>query len=218
MEPMRISSSPKNRIEVSSRSTVMPCQKRGMTLFETILVFTLIAVIGGFFGSRIFGIFRVGTQSAVKNFGTMVSYAYNQAVFTGLVHRIVIDLNEQSWRLESAPPQTLPLEYSMEQQDPDKKIPAPDENGASADGFQDVGGKSVPKLPDGVKIVSVTSPRLGGTKKPMTEGVASIYIFPSGYMDQAEIRIATKGSEDQQVIAIRVQRLTGRIKWEPINL
>jgi type II secretory pathway pseudopilin PulG len=192
-------------------------------LLEILLVLALIAILAVAVIPRAQGLFRVSVQSSVRRFGSMVRYAYDQAIFTGRLHRIVLDLDKQTWAVEAAPKGKLPVEEARRERFeglPDNKH-NDDEEEAGPDGkkkdkfgadFQPIGKGLLGPLPKGVQLIEVESWRAG--KGPVKKGQVSIYAFPNGFMDEAEVVLAEQGQEQVQQFHVKVQPLTGRIKVE----
>ena len=186
-------------------------RRKGFTTIEVLLVIVLLGLIATTVIPNIGGIFRVSVKSSVRRFAAIVKYTYDQAILTGRIHRIVLDLDEQSWKVEAAEANQLPSD--------EKRL------GLLADGMRETDRVSVEasfkpsgdglfdKMPGGVRIVQVDSWRLG-KDAVAKKGAISIYSYPSGYIDEVTVMLAEEGKEDVQQFLVTTKSLTGRIKVE----
>jgi prepilin-type N-terminal cleavage/methylation domain-containing protein len=177
---------------------------KGFTLVEILLVMALLALLVVSVAPNIKTINRTGAQSSVRRFGAMVKYAYDQAVLTGRVHRIVLNIDDQIWSVESAEPGVLPIDRMKEP----TYSSAPTEEPA----FAPTSDKVVEPIPVGTQIVQVESFRLPKEKSPAKEGTVNIYAFPGGFIDESAVYISEIGQEKLQVYKIETKTLTGRVK------
>lgn len=197
--------------------------QRGMTLLEIMLVVALLAILAVFAVPRVASVFRVSVQSSVRRFSAMVKYTYDQAVMTGKVHRIHIDLEKQVWKVEATEAGRLPHQvaaeefmppgiskFDLEDKDDDKKNSQDPE-------FSAVKATVDTQIPKGVRVVAVDSWRLDKDKNPATRGEVSIYAFPNGYIDDAIVYLAEIGKEDLQQFKVTISSLTGRVQIESQN-
>jgi len=198
-----------------SNKKLKKTRQRGVTLIEILLVVVLIGGLAGAVIPKVTSVFRVNVKSSVRRFSALIRHSYDQAILTGLVHRIVLDLDKQSWILENAVPGVLPVEklkrelvgFSEYSDDEEERLAAKAE--AS---FKKVDDAFEISKPDGVKIVEVSSWRLG--EDALQEGQVSIYAFPNGFIDEAQVVLAEEGKEDVQRWRIITKSLTGRTRVE----
>jgi prepilin-type N-terminal cleavage/methylation domain-containing protein len=87
---------------------------RGFTLIEILVVVGLIALISAVFMPRLGGIFRFEIRAAARTVAADLDYVAQRSIATGILHRWVIDLDEQVFRVErlrdepALPPSDLP--------------------------------------------------------------------------------------------------------------
>jgi len=188
--------------------------RSGFTLVEILMVIALLALLATSVLPRVGSVFRVNVQSSVRRYAAMVRYAYDQSVLTGRVHRIILDMDKQSWGVEVAEPGALPLDRSK--QGVLAEGIREDDRVTSEPSFKKVTGNLVDSFPSGVQIVQVESWRLG-KGKVATKGEIGIYAFPNGYIDESTVTLAESGKENGQRFTVTTQPLTGRIKVETVT-
>jgi type II secretion system protein H len=181
----------------------------GFTTIEVLLVVVLLGLLATTVMPNVGSIFRVGLKSSVRRFAAIVKYAYDYSILTGKVHRIVLDLDKQTWRVEAAEPGQLPVDSARFGLLPDGMR---EEDRVSYDPtFKIVGKNLIDKMPRGVQIVEVESWRLG-QNAVARKGEVSIYSYPSGYIDEVTVVLSEIGKEDVQKFLVTTRSLTGRIK------
>jgi hypothetical protein len=163
---------------------------------------------------RVTNIFRTNVQSSVRRFGALVKYAYDQAILTRRVHRIVLDLDKQAWRVEVAPPGEIFLSGQFEREY-DYKFDA--EKLKSEISFGKIKGSLVDKMPSGVRIVRVEQKRFSSQQDDKEKGEHFIIAFPGGYIEEATIYLAETSKKSTQEFKVEIQSLTGKIKTEIID-
>jgi len=184
-------------------------KKSGFTTIEVLLVVVLLALIATTVMPNIGSVFRVGLKSSVRRFAAIVKYAYDYSILTGKVHRIVLNLDEQSWKVEAAEPGQLPIDKERFGLLPEGM--REDDRVSEDPSFKVVGKNLIDRMPKGVQIVEVSSWRLG-KDAVAKKGEISIYSFPSGYIDEVTVVLSEIGKEDIQKFLVTTKSLTGRIK------
>lgn len=186
---------------------------RGFTLLEILMVIMVIGLLASAVVPSFTKVFRVGVQSSVRRYAALVRFTYDQAVLTGRIHRIVLNLDEQSWSVEAAEAGSLPLDkdkvglIAEGLHESDRVLNEPQFKKAKAD-FVDA-------LPKGVRLVSVESWRLGKGKDAIADkGSIAIYAYPNGFMDETTVTLAETGKEEAQRFKVSTIPLTGRVRVE----
>ncbi len=179
--------------------------KKGFTLLEILMVIALLGIISSSVLPSFSRIFRVSVQSSVRRYSALVRYTYDQAVLTGRLHRIILNLNEQKWSVEVAESGALPNDKASMGLLPEGI--SENERIVEEPGFRKIKGNFVDQVPPGVKIVAVQGWRMG--RDPITKGEVAIYAFPNGFMDEATVVLAESGKETQQ-FKVKNHPLTGR--------
>ena len=188
-------------------------RRQAFTLLEVMLVLALLGLLFATVLPKASNLFRVSVQSSVRRFGSMVRFAYDQSILTGRLHRIVLNLDEQTWGVEAANPGELPIDKAKRELNPwlkNQRKKDDEEGDADEPSFKKVGGGILSAMPNGVAIVDVKSWRLGD--KAQAKGVISIYAYPSGLIDEATVRFAELGKEDSQSFSVTILPITGRIE------
>jgi prepilin-type N-terminal cleavage/methylation domain-containing protein len=186
-------------------------RRKGFTTIEVLLVIVLLGLIASSVIPNVTGIFRVGVKSSVRRFAAIVKFAYDQSILTGRIHRIVLNLDEQSWKVEAAEAGQLPIDS--------KRLGLLPEGMREGDrvtvepAFKEAGQNLFDKMPKGVRLVEVDSWRLG-EGVVARKGEISIYSYPSGYIDEVTVTLAEEGRENVQKFLVTTRSLTGRIKVE----
>jgi Tfp pilus assembly protein FimT len=184
-------------------------RRHAFTTIEVLLVIVLLGLIASTVVPNVGSVFRVGLKSSVRRFAAIVKYAYDHAILTGKVHRVVLNLDENSWRVEAAEVGQLPIDSARFGLLPDGMRES--DRVTTEATFQVVGRNLVDRMPGGVKIVQVASWRLGSDAVAQT-GEVSIYAYPSGFVDQVTVVIAEQGKEEIQQFLISTHSLTGRVR------
>ena len=187
--------------------------KRGFTLLEILMVIALLGILSTAVLPSFSRIFRVSVASSVRRYSALVRYTYDQAVLSGRLHRIVLNLDTQKWIVEVADPGALPVDKAavglqVEGMSGNERV-------VEEPSFKKIKGSFVDQVPPGVKIVAVQGWRLG--REPITKGEVAIYAFPNGYMDEATVILAESGKEGQQQFKVKNHPLTGRTEMQTEN-
>lgn len=189
--------------------TLQRDSRRALSLIEVLFVITLIGLVMTLAVPKMNKIFRASVQSSVRRFASLVRFTYDQAVLTGKVHRIVLDLDKQQWMIQSADPGSLPIDELKSQYSREYTYkPKEDE-------FDTLTQKDTQRIPKGVRLVEASSWRIG--KEGISKGVVSIYAFPSGFIDEASVVLSESNTQSKQKFRVSTKSLTGRIQVEVIN-
>jgi prepilin-type N-terminal cleavage/methylation domain-containing protein len=179
----------------------------GFSLIEILVVIGLMALITGIFVPSFTGVFRESGEAFIRQTALMMGQARDRALLTDKLIRLRIDLDKQVMALDEAPSEYLVPKLpdgalsEREKEEQAKKEAAT---------FRPVSElmKEPRKMPEGIRIIQVKSPRY---KKPVTEGVALVYFFNNGNTDGATIYLETAEKTHQ---AITIHPITGVSKLE----
>jgi prepilin-type N-terminal cleavage/methylation domain-containing protein len=190
-------------------------RKSGFTLVEIMLVIVLLSLLATAVVPRITNVFRVSVQSSVRRFGALVKYAFDQAILTNRIHRIVLDMEKQEWSLEAAPPGAVAGLDFVERDadikvDPNRVLKQPE--------FKKIKGSLVDRMPPGVQIYSVESGKKNRKKSEDSQSkVHYVFAYPGGFIDKTIVSLAETGKKNSQTFRITIQSLTGKVKVEVDN-
>ena len=162
----------------------------GFSLLELLVVVALMALIGTMAVPSISNVFKLSLGSTTRDIATTVRYAYNAAMMTKKVHRLVFDLKDHRYWVEVGP-QTLLMdtEESKARDERNKKF------GSKSEDKKDDGPsfslasyvtRKKNELPRGVTFEDVTTEQ---SKDPITEGMAYTHFFPHGVIEQTVIHL-----------------------------
>lgn len=165
------------------------------------------ALITGVFIPSLTGAFRVKGESVARKLALTLGQARDRALLTNKLIRLKIDFDTQTLTLEEASGDYLvPKQPDSNMSEREKEELAKKE----AEIFHAIPElmNEPMKLPDGLKVIQVSSPRY---KKPVTEGTANVYLFGNGSTDGASIYFETDEKVKQ---AIFLHPVTGASRIE----
>lgn len=195
--------------------------KHGFTLIEVLVVIAIAATMMGLAVSLFGGTYHTMVKREVSHFAGSARFVYNDAIQHHLFERMVVDLDDQSYWVEtSEKPFYVQNAEQIEAESKSKKnlfknsnkkhletsgltkADAPTTADAGAvDGEEPVSNFSLSdnevvkkvKLNKGVKIRDVVLSRL---KEPVTEGQIEIYFFPTGLTEQVLVHFSNSNNEE----------------------
>ena len=183
----------------------------GFTLIEIIGVLFLIALIMGIALPGIRSQYRYYIRTSSRELAATFSYLYDQAILTQKTYRIVYDLDENKYWVESSPGNTLITatpeaeESRIEKNEESEKEKSTEEKSLEPQFTKETGKLAKEKkLGKGVVFKDIILPRFSD---PITSGIAYTYILPQGYIEETWIHIQDKRN---QIFTIKVNPLTGR--------
>ncbi len=176
---------------VTSRTST---RSNGFSLIEMLIVIALMAVIALVAAPSISSVLRVSLNSATRELASVIKEAYNSAVVTGKVHRVVYDLRKQQYWVERGPA-TLLLDTteSKEREERRKRFAKPDDKPPpSVFALDKTVTRSKKDLPRGVTYEDILTQQY---PEPVTEGVVYTHIFPHGLAEQTIIHLTDVGKK-----------------------
>ncbi len=162
--------------------------ERGFSLIEMLIVIAIITLMAVFTIPSISTYFKLSLNSATRDIASTIKEAYNGAVLTGQVHRIVYDFKESTFWVEAGPKgHLLDTATSLEKAERRKRFSRRKEE-APKPSFSMV--KSITRkkvsLPAGVTFEDVVTQ---SREEPITEGIAYTHFFPNGLTEQGLIHL-----------------------------
>ncbi|MFC2075426.1 Tfp pilus assembly protein FimT/FimU [Bdellovibrionota bacterium] len=172
--------------------------EEGFTLIEIIGVIMLITLILGIAVPTLRSQYRYYIRSNARTLAATFAFLYDAAIIQNRTYRIVYDLDNKKFWVESAAGKILIEEEEEEE--------ISEEKAATSQKFKKEEGRlsKEKKLGKGVSFMDVTLPRIG---EPVIAGKAYTYILPTGYVEETWIHLE---DESGQVFTITVNPLTGR--------
>lgn len=184
----------------------------GFSLVELLVVVALMALIGTMAIPSISSVFKLSLGSTTRDIATTVRHAYNAALMTKKVHRLVFDLKEHRYWVEVGPQQLLmDTEESRARSERIRKFASPTEDddkkeNAPSFSLASYVTRKKNELPRGVQFEDVTTEQ---TKEPITEGFAYTHFFPHGIIEQTVIHLMDTSNHKATLV---VAPIVGRTK------
>lgn len=185
----------------------------GFTLVELLVVVALMALIGTMAIPSISSVFKLSLGSTTRDIATTVRHAYNAALMTKKVHRLVYDLKEHRYWVEVGPQQLLmDTEESRARSARAKKFGSKQEAAEGKDenaptfSLASYVTRKKNDLPRGVELEDVTTEQ---TKDPITEGLAYTHFFPHGIIEQTVIHLKDTSNHKATLV---IAPIVGRTK------
>jgi prepilin-type N-terminal cleavage/methylation domain-containing protein len=172
---------------------------RGFTLIELLVVVVLIALISLFAIPSISSYFQVSLNSAARDLATTIKEAYNSTVVTGRVYRVVYDLKEGKYWVESGPP-TMLLDTAESREKEERKrrySMSTDKPAANPFSLDRTITRDKIALPRGVTFEDVVTQQ---SPDPITEGAAYTHFFPHGLTEQTIIHLRDTSSHRHSLV------------------
>ena len=175
----------------------------GMTLMEVMVAIAIIGFVVLAMTASVGGIFGARLDASANKLSGMVRYTYNLATLTGKVHRIVVNFEELTYRVEAVEEQKQCGLMSAEEEKKARKDDSPFAAIAELTGSA-VNDSRVrtAKLPTGIKFTGMMTRH---NSNVVEEGEEAVYFFPDGTAERALIWL-TDGDE---VFTVEVTALQG---------
>lgn len=184
--------------------------RQGFTLLEMLIVVGILGLVGIIAIPSISNTFRFSVQSSARELATLIKDATNSAQVTGRVHRMVYDIKNAQYWVESTAESTLlksdeSIQYEKEnssrfffRDDEEEKK----KNG----GFRQENSltKKKKNLPIGVSFKDVVTEQ---SEEPIVDGLAYTHIFPQGRTEKSLIHLIDTSKNEVSLI---VKNLLGR--------
>ena len=178
----------------------------GFTLLELLVVLLLIVLVTGVFTTSVGGGFGVHLRNAGRTLAAELEYVGQRAITTGQTQRMVIDLDQQVFRVEELPPAAHAEARELPEHAEGLDLAPPLAEAV----FQPVDGQIGEwHALDDADEVSFHEIRLADEAKH--EGAIAIGFSSDGASDPAEIWLRDDGGYD---LRIRLIAFTGEIRIE----
>ncbi|MBI4509988.1 MAG: hypothetical protein HY698_10170 [Deltaproteobacteria bacterium] len=200
-----------------------------MTLIEIMVVLAIIALLGFAVSMGVGKVRKTELRSAAGRLATALRSAFDRASTTGAHHRVVIDLDEQVFRVERCEGKVRLRrsinEEKEEEQNEQAELAAPSPEGtveaAVAAASQSLGHGSCasvkgdmgkPRQLPKKRSIGVSKVYVAHLEEPAEEGKVSVNFFPLGHAERAVIEVA---DDDDNVFSLVVHPLSGRVQIVP---
>ena len=200
---------------------------RGFTLIELLIGLAIIGLIMGLVVSKMGKLFEREMKNSASHLASTIRYIYNKSISEGVTLRLVFDLDEQKYWVESTSAEHFALKKEGEEdQTPKKKTEKKEEKGKKKEEKKEAGSESItPKeatftkeessllkavqLPKGVYFKDIYAEH---QTAHLSEGQAYIYFFPQGYVERSVINLRDK--EDAVHYSLTLNPITGAVVIE----
>lgn len=185
--------------------------ENGFSLIELLVVVALMALIGAMAVPSISSVFKLSLGSTTRDIATTVRYAYNAAMMTKKVHRLVFDLKKHQYWVEVGPQNLLmDTEETKARRERARRFGSKrDEDQEAATSEFSLASYVTRKktdLPRGVEFEDVTTEQ---SKDPITTGLAYTHFFPHGIIEQTVIHLKDTSNHKATLV---IAPIVGRTK------
>lgn len=161
----------------------------GFTMIEMLVVISIIVLIFLIALPNITGYFQISLNAATRDMATTIKEAYNSALLTGKVYRMVYDLKENTYWVETGPKDALlDTKESKEKEEMRLKFSKKSDKQDASNEFnmdKTVTRKKI-SLPRGVSFEDVFTQQ---SPDPIKEGTAYSHFFPNGLSEQTIVHL-----------------------------
>jgi general secretion pathway protein H len=185
----------------------------GFSLIELLIVIGILGLVGLIAIPGISNTFRFSVQSTGRELATLIKDASNSAQVSGKVHRLVYDLKNQQYWVESSSEATLMKSdesIRAERERPKSLFSKNDDEEKKNGGFRQepLLTKKKRTLAIGVRFKDVYTEQ---SENPVTEGLAYTHIFPQGMSEKTLVHLEDTSNNQ---ITLTVSNLLGRCSVE----
>lgn len=171
-------------MQISPRMT----STKGFTLLELMVVVAIIALMTVTVMPSVGSYFQISLNSAARDLASIIKESYNSTIMTGRVHRIVFDLKENNYWVESSP--TFVLLDTKESKERDERRKKNKKNSDEASDSPFSLEKTITRkkmsLPNTVTYEDVMTQQ---SADPINQGLAYAHFFAHGLTEQTLIHL-----------------------------
>lgn len=186
---------------------------KGFTLIELMVVVAIIALLSAMVIPSVSSYFKVSLASASREMAGTIKETYNTTVVTGRVHRLVYDLKENTYWVESGPSTLLLDTKESRERDARKRrlganSTTDKEGQAKKEDSPFQLDKSVTRkkisLPAGASFEDIVTQQ---SAEPITEGKAYTHFFPHGLIEQTVVHLK---DESKHQVSLIISPIVGK--------
>ena len=177
----------------------LPLFEEGFTLIEMMVVVCIIVLISAMAMPSVSSYFQLSLNSATREMASAIKEAYNATAVTGKVHRIVYDFKNNSYWVESGPPDALlDTKESKEKEERKKRYMKTKEDTAQFK-LETTITRKKKSLPRGVEFEDVITQQ---SPDPILTGEAYTHFFTNGLTEQTLVHLKDQ-SKHHVTLAIK---------------
>lgn len=189
--------------------TIWTEDSRGFTLIEMLVVLGIIILISLVAMPTVSSYFQVSLNSATRDLATNTKEAYNSTLISGRVHRIVYDLKDNSFWVESGPSDVLLDTKETKEKEEKRKRFMRSSKEAEKPSSQFNMEKAITRkkinLPRGVEYQDVLTQQ---SPNPILEGKAYTHFFPHGVTEQTIIHLKDQNKHEASLVISALNGMT----------
>ena len=180
--------------------------QRGMTLMEVVVVIAVIGFIAVAMTAAVGGIFGARLDAGANKLSGMARYAYSRALLTGKVHRLVVDIEAGTYRLEEVEDKKACAVLNFgddeeKEETVDKDDPVALMAALTGTAIKDNRVRTE-KLDAGVQFTGVFTRH---NSNIVEEGSESIHFFPDGTAEKAFVWL----TDENEIFTVEITSLQG---------
>lgn len=174
----------------------------GFSLIEMLVVVAIIAMITGVALPTVSSYFQLSLNSATRELATTIKEAYNAAVVTGRVYRLVYDIKKNQYWVEAGPPDALlDTKETKEREERRKRYSRAEDKEKEKENSPFALEKTITRkklsLPRGVTYEDIVTQQ---SNEPLSEGVAYTHFFPHGVTEQSIIHLTDQSKHKASLV------------------
>jgi prepilin-type N-terminal cleavage/methylation domain-containing protein len=213
----------------------------GLTLIEIIVVLAILGLLTLGLGSGVLRLSRSVLRQDTTRLAAMVRTGFDRALASGAHHRLVLDLEQKTFKLERCEGKIKLRRATSPEELAEKEAEAAADLRKQADsdpndvigqvlgeaGRKIGGGGGAGQAPcepvsgemgkaqsfDKAKGIAIKEVRVEHLEDPVSSGIVTVNFFPQGFAERTVIEVATPNpSDDDDVYTILLHPLSGRVE------
>jgi len=184
-----------------------PINDQGFTLIEMMVVLGIIVLISLVAMPTVGSYFQLSLNSATRDMAATIKEAYNSAVVTGKVHRMVYDIKEKKFWVESGPVDALlDTKETKEKEERRKKFAKSSDAPPKSDfSLESSVTRKKLSLPPGVEYEDILTEQ---SPDPISSGIAYTHFFPHGLTERTIIHLQDQSKHHASLVITALLGMT----------